>query len=348
MATPALLQRVGASAGTIAQAITHPPYGWGEHRDFTAHAEHATVQVVDAGQLVDVEYYHFLIDSVAPTVFVFNGFTANASVYGPLGQAIWQRGYNVVLISLPGHGQTGLPTDHALSYADTARLMVSAMEQIVDRYELRGPICLLGHSHGGGVAEAISAQLGDSIDRLILLAAVGGSAWSLLVDRMRQGLEAMRTCQMSPTRAVADLQIPAMLLGEGFLLIPPPWQLAGWLRELALPFVSGFAGERRIIELWSVAIDTILGDAESLEDDLAQIARSGTPTACLAGGLDGVINRRVIGTQARACQAGVFRYTSTHASFLAPEARRRIAEFVTLSDDDFQHAVANHRLLANV
>ncbi len=348
MATPALLQRVGASAGTIVQAITHPPYGWGEYRDFTAHAEHTTIQVVDTSQLVSVEYYHFPTDSAAPTVFVFNGFTANASVYGPLGQAIWQRGYNVVLISLPGHGQTGLPTDRALSYADTARLMVSAMEQIADHYELRGPICLLGHSHGGGVAEAISAQLGDSIDRLILLAAVGGSAWSQIVEQMRQNIDDARHCKITPARALADLQTPIMLLGEGFLLIPPPWQLAGWLRELALPFVSGFAGERRIIELWSVAIDTILGDAQSLESDLTQIARFGTPTACLAGGLDGVINRRVIGTQARACQAGVFRYTSTHASFLAPEARRRIAEFVTLSDEDFRRVVANHRLPVTV
>lgn len=348
MATPALLQRVGVNADIVIKAITHPPYGWGEHRDFTAHTQHDIATVNFDKDEIGVEYYHFPTSSTAPTVFVFNGFTANASVYGPLGQAIWRRGHNVVLISLPGHGQTDLPTDHPLTYADTARLMVSAMEQIVGRYDLRGPICLLGHSHGGGVAEAIASQLGDSIDRLILLAAVGGSAWSQLAEHMRQNLDDARNCKISPARALVDLQTPIMLLGEGFLLIPPPWQLAGWLRELALPFVSGFAGERRVVQLWSVAIDTILGDAESLEDDLARIAQLGLPTACLAGGLDGVINRRVIGTQARACQAGVFRYTSTHASFLAPEARRRIAEFVTLSDDDFSQAIAGHRVPAKV
>lgn len=343
MVTPTLIRRVGDAAGTIVSAVTHPPYGWGTHRDFEVHADHDSVIVTFEDQPCRVEYYHFPAGVHAPTVFIFNGFTANASVYGPLGKAIWHHEHNVVIISLPGHGQTDLPTHRPINYADTAEIMIAAMEAIRSETGMLGPIYLLGHSHGGGVVQAISARLGNEVNRAILLAAVGGPEWSRMMAKMVEALQQIRECHIDLGQITSQGQLLVMLLGEGFLMVPPPWQLGGWIEELALPFISGFRGIRRPGLLWSVAIDTILEDAHSLEGYLESMRRAGVPTACVAGDLDGVINRRVIRTQAELAGAGVFNHLSTHASFLAPEARTHLARMVTLPDDEFKLAVARHR-----
>ena len=340
--TPTLMRRVGASAGTIVDALTHPPYGWGEHRDFESHADHGSVAVTFEDQPVVVEYYHFPAGPHAPTVFICNGFTANAGVYGPLGKAVWHHEHNVVLLSLPGHGGTTLPMHRPLGYADTAEIMISAIEAIRHETGMVGEIILAGHSHGGGVAMAIAVRLGQQANRLILLASVGGPEWSRITTHMQQSLDGIRACHPNLGQVSRDLQVLAMLFGEGLLMVPPPWDAVNAGKELILPFARGFRGWRRPLELWSVAIDTIVGDAYSLESDLAQVKRLGIPTACVAGKLDGVINRKVIRQQAKLAGAGEFHYTTTHASFLAPEARRRIAELITLPDDSFKLAVEKH------
>lgn len=76
--------------------------------------------------------------------------------------------------ALPGFGGTaGLPR-HELGFAGYARW--------VDRFAavvgIDGPVTLVGHSFGGGVAIQTACEWPERVSRLVLVNSIGGSAWS--------------------------------------------------------------------------------------------------------------------------------------------------------------------------
>ena len=116
----------------------------------------------------------FLFHS-APTQKVclfFHGFTAYPDQFLPLGKAMFQQGYNVLMPLLPGHGKAGkwtkdnptpLPTDPKV-YQDFA------LQWLQQAQALGQQVVLGGLSGGGTLAAWVALNHRELIDRALLFA----------------------------------------------------------------------------------------------------------------------------------------------------------------------------------
>jgi pimeloyl-ACP methyl ester carboxylesterase len=256
-----------------------------------------------------------------------------------------------MMVSLPGHGHSDLPPVRYRDYIEQARIVYEAIEQARRKHGLTGPIYVLGHSHGGGMAEALALVAGDEISRYYILAGVGGPEWTRVAGVLKRGLNDLRHGRILTDDVAQSWQRLSGFVSDGYIIVPPPWELAGWRAELIRPFTRGLHGES-LTNLYSVMVDTLLDDAAQLEDCLASMGRLAAPTVILAGKADGVITREVIRSQAVAAaksgqiSAPVFHSSTTHAGFLASRGRNYVADMVTMDDDALTRAVASHCVAA--
>ena len=102
----------------------------------------------------------------------FHGFTAAPYQFGPMGQALFKAGYNVIAPLMPGHGQAGdwsaenpepLPTDAAAyqTFAEQWLGLVAA---------LGGSVIVGGLSGGGTLTAWLGLTHPDKIDKTLLYA----------------------------------------------------------------------------------------------------------------------------------------------------------------------------------
>lgn len=107
-----------------------------------------------------------------PVVFL-HGFGLRERTYKRALRRLVQRGLRVLAPSLPGFGDTAaLPrSDSTLpGYADWVQAFLEAVD-------IDGPVPLVGHSFGGGVAIRTAYDHPDRVRLLVLINSVGGGIW---------------------------------------------------------------------------------------------------------------------------------------------------------------------------
>lgn len=338
--------------GNIVAAVQNRPYGWGEYLGQIDSWQTEHYRVRRGQHQLSVEcLLHLQTDKSAPLYVNLGGFSTPAMLYGPLGRAVWEHGLNSIMVSLPGHGHTDLPPLRYRSYLENAKIVYEAVRQAQRLHGLTGELRVLGHSHGGGMAQAMATVAGDEISRYYILAGVGGPEWTRLTEVFSRGLDDLKHGRFFTDDVADGWQRLSGFVSDGYVIIPPPWELAGWRAELIRPFTRGLHGES-LANLYSVLIDTLLGSAEQLEDCLAVMGTLEAPTIILAGKADGVITHGVIESQAHAAakagqtSAPVFRSQTTHAGFLAAAGRTYVADMVAMNDEELTSASTRHYLAA--
>jgi len=78
---------------------------------------------------------------------------------------------DIAAIDLPGFGKS-LRTGSTPESLSLDRLAEHAVA-VLDALAWRGPVYLLGHSHGGGVAQTVAARYPDRVAGLVLIATIG-------------------------------------------------------------------------------------------------------------------------------------------------------------------------------
>jgi pimeloyl-ACP methyl ester carboxylesterase len=117
-------------------------------------------------------------------VFLHGWGLAHHAYRHALGPLVRQR-LRVYAPALPGFGGTAsLPRDE-LGFAGYARWVA----HFLDAVGIDGPVTLIGHSFGGGVAIQTAYDWPRRVSRLVLVNSIGGSAWSHhhgMVRRIRE------------------------------------------------------------------------------------------------------------------------------------------------------------------
>jgi pimeloyl-ACP methyl ester carboxylesterase len=84
------------------------------------------------------------------------------------------RGVQVYAPAMPGFGGTPDLPDEDFSMAGYARWVGAFLRAV----EVEGPVVLVGHSFGGGVAIQTAHDLPELVSRLVVVNSIGGSAWT--------------------------------------------------------------------------------------------------------------------------------------------------------------------------
>ncbi len=113
-----------------------------------------------------------LASSGAPLIFL-HGWGLGHHVYKRALKRVVAQGLRVIAPALPGFGGTpDLPRSefNLPGYARWVTHFLSAVE-------IEGPVTLVGHSFGGGVAIQTTHDHQELVGRLIVINSIGGSAW---------------------------------------------------------------------------------------------------------------------------------------------------------------------------
>jgi pimeloyl-ACP methyl ester carboxylesterase len=109
----------------------------------------------------------------APLIFLHGWGLADRS-YSRSLQRLASAGSRVYAPALPGFGGTAdLPVDER-NLSGYARWVASFAKEM----GITGPVTLVGHSFGGGVAIRTAHDSPELVTRLVLVNSIGGSAWS--------------------------------------------------------------------------------------------------------------------------------------------------------------------------
>lgn len=96
---------------------------------------------------------------------MFHGFSADSYGWRPLEEAL-PKDQALIRIDLPSHGRS--PLKRVGGFADLAKLMVQVFDRVAE-----GPVHLLGHSLGGGLALALADIRPRQVRTLSLIAPAG-------------------------------------------------------------------------------------------------------------------------------------------------------------------------------
>ena len=164
---------------------------------------------------------------------VVHGFTAEGFLYAQTLHRLVRKGFKVVAIDMAGHGATqGLPTTFN-RLGDYSELMSRAIDELGIRQAV-----LAGHSMGGRVVAGLGASHPDQVIALLLIDAIVGDQWDLMVNLFRvsppllAGLGAALAVDTASTLPVFRDPVQAAKLWR---LVTPtllghalqPWRLAG-------------------------------------------------------------------------------------------------------------------------
>jgi len=216
---------------------------------------------------------------VPPVVFL-HGWGLSHHTYRHGLERLVGRGVTVVAPALPGFGGTaGLPPG-SFSLEGYAAWVAAFLREL----EIAGPVTLIGHSFGGGVALRVAHDHPEVVGQLVLVNSIGGSVWSrrdempvLMSDRpvwdwglhlAAHALSVRSFTRVAPV--VAADAIPNFLLHPGTLWrvgrLARDADLAAELEELkarGVPVTIVWGREDRVIP-WACAesLAVALGDAE--------------------------------------------------------------------------------------
>lgn len=105
-------------------------------------------------------------------VFV-HGWALSHRSYGAALERLVDNGARVYAPALPGFGDTAPLPRAELSMAGYARWLADFMSAV----GAAGPVTLVGHSFGGGVALQAAHDNPGTVNRLVLVNSIGGSLW---------------------------------------------------------------------------------------------------------------------------------------------------------------------------
>lgn len=114
------------------------------------------------------------VAGAGPPLVFLHGWGMNHKAYKRGLSRLVRRGVRVYAPALPGFGGTaGLPGD-AFSMSGYAAWVADFLEAV----EEPGPVTLVGHSFGGGVAIRTAHDAPVRVSRLVVVNSIGGSAWT--------------------------------------------------------------------------------------------------------------------------------------------------------------------------
>ncbi|TNC24179.1 alpha/beta fold hydrolase [Amycolatopsis alkalitolerans] len=179
-------------------------------------------------------------------------------------------GLRVYAPALPGFGGTAdLPADrrNLRGYGDWVAAFAEAAG-------IAGPVTLVGHSFGGGVAIRVAHDHPDLVARLVLVNSIGGSSWSngrgvlrAIAERPLWDWGLHLQADLRPTREIARV-LPVILRDAipNVLLSPAAvWRVAHLARTADLtPELAELKARRLpVVIVWSKD-DSVIGEAALL------------------------------------------------------------------------------------
>jgi pimeloyl-ACP methyl ester carboxylesterase len=107
-------------------------------------------------------------DPGAPTLVLLHGLGDSGACW-PDAVRRWSTSYAVVTVDALGHGTSPRFTPEQLAAPDPMEQMYAAAETVVARVAAeRGPVGVVGHSMGGGLAGALAARRPDLVTAVVL------------------------------------------------------------------------------------------------------------------------------------------------------------------------------------
>lgn len=106
-----------------------------------------------------------------PPVLFLHGWGLSPRTYQRLLNRIAHGGYRVLAPSLPGFGRSQPVPLREQSVEGVA----SHVAEVIEALALQGPLPVIGHSFGGGVALKLAANRPDLVSSLLLVCPVGGA-----------------------------------------------------------------------------------------------------------------------------------------------------------------------------
>jgi pimeloyl-ACP methyl ester carboxylesterase len=231
-----------------------------------------------------------------PPVVFLHGWALAHRAYRRTLQQVVARGGSVYAPALPGFGGTpDLPPDDSTlaGYAGWVRDFVAAVG-------IEGPVVLVGHSFGGGVAIQVAHDAPDLVAQLVVVNSIGGSAW-------KEGAVVRSMGERPLWDWGLHLQADVMPLRQLTRVIP----------VIARDLVSNVARNPRA--LWRVGY---IARTANLVAELEQLKRRGVPVVVVWGEQDRLLPRAaLLSMQAVLGEAEVVTVPGSHNWLIAdPDA----------------------------
>lgn len=220
------------------------------------------------------------VDPAAPTVVLLHGLGDSGDCW-PDAVRRWSPTYRVIGVDLLGHGRSPRFTAEQLGSVDPMKAMYAAAERTLVTVVTAhgGPVAVVGHSMGGGIAGALAARRPDLVAATVL----EDPAWRDTEFRV-QPREIVRE-RVAECRAFADDPTGQLEKGRADNPTWPEAELAPWVESKS-----------------QVDLDFLeLGIANLLQPWDAVVAAIGVPTLVLLAGRGGPVTPEA---RARAAQIG--------------------------------------------
>lgn len=253
---------------------------------------------------------------------VVHGFTAEGFLYAQTLHRLVGRGFKVIAIDMAGHGTTqGLPLA-GKRLGDYATLMSRAIEELGIRSAV-----LAGHSMGGRVIAQLGAMRPEQVVALLLVDAIVGDEWDLLVN-------------ISRFNPLVLAGIGGALLVDSVSTLPlfsDPSQAAK-LGSLLVPTLAGHA-----LQPWR-----LLGPAASIlrsrgsKTILEELARRDVPTFVIHGDADVAVPFCTAKSAARRAQGQLVRVRKGSHSWLLKDPETLPAIVTQLLEGRLGQAIRDH------
>lgn len=106
-------------------------------------------------------------------LLMVHGIPTNARLWRHVQQHL-QDSYRTLAMDMVGYGQSDMPlNDFHHSFMNQAE----AVKGVIEALDLKGKVILVGHDHGGGVAQVFASKYCDYLSRLILINPVCFDQW---------------------------------------------------------------------------------------------------------------------------------------------------------------------------
>jgi pimeloyl-ACP methyl ester carboxylesterase len=114
------------------------------------------------------------VAGTGPPLVFLHGWGLNHKTYKRALSRLVRLGVQVWAPALPGFGGTAELPEEEFSLAGYGRWVAAFLEAV----GIDGPVTLVGHSFGGGVAIRAAHDAPAAVNRLVVVNSIGGSAWT--------------------------------------------------------------------------------------------------------------------------------------------------------------------------
>jgi pimeloyl-ACP methyl ester carboxylesterase len=165
-------------------------------------------------------------DPDAPPVLLLHGGFDHGRMFDDLAPRLAEIGYHVVAPDLRGHGDTS-PCDTGLTWA----LQITDLALVAEH--LGGPVGVVAHSFGAGLATGLAGCCPDRVRWLVCLDGLGPPAAALVApnegaelrEAVRRDFEKADRDLLSPRRPWASLEEMAARRAQGNPRLGPDWAM---------------------------------------------------------------------------------------------------------------------------